>query len=766
MHLSEMKPGQSADIISIDVKGELYRHFLDMGIVPSAQVTLIKYAPKGDPIQIKIHESYIAIRLNDAKNIKVTLKNNFEYELIKNFDFHFEKNIKINKKLSENEPITFALIGNQNCGKTTLFNVLTGSNQHVGNFPGVTVEQKSGIIKKQRNTEIIDLPGIYSLSPYTKEETVSKNYLLKSSPTAIINIVDATNLSRSLYLTLQVMQLGIPMILALNMMDEIKKSNIEIDIKKLENILGIPIIPISASKNKGIEELIRIAIKTAREQNLPNKLIYSDNCVISDCLDTIGEIIKDKATQKKLPFEFAKSKVFEGDKDTVKMLELSKDETVFCESVIKEAEDKLSQDRNGIGALTRYSVINKIIKTVIKKPNANKKALKSQKADKILTGKYTALPSFIIIMATIFVLTFSLIGPYLQELMQKAIDFISNHAEILMQQANINDTIRSLIIDGIFTGVGSVLSFLPIIVVLFMFLSLLEDSGYMARVTFIADKTMRKVGLSGKSTVPMLIGFGCSVPAIMSSRTLQSKREQKMTVTLIPYMSCTAKLPIYTYFASVFFPNHKAIVMILLYFTGIISGIITAYILNNSIYKGKELPFITELPNYRIPNIKTTLHLMYDKAKDFITKAFTVIFTSSIVIWFSENFNFAMKKVTSPNESILRYVSSAISHIFAPLGFNDWRLTTSLITGFIAKESVISTISVLFENPNSLKNIMDNASAISFLVFCLLYTPCIAAINTIKRELGVKQAIKTVLFQCAAAWIEAGVFYITAQLIF
>lgn len=766
MNLSELKPGQSAKVKAIGVKGELYRHFLDMGIVPSAEITLVKYAPGGDPAEIKIHDGFIAIRLKDAQQIEIQCGNEKSDIHTKRIDFQFKKNDKSKTELSENEPLSFALIGNQNCGKTTLFNALTGSNQHVGNFPGVTVEQKSGVIKGYKNVEIVDLPGIYSLSPFTKEEVVSRNFLLKSNPTGIINIVDATNLSRSLYLTLQAMQLGIPMVLALNMMDEVKKNHAKIDAKKLENMLGIPVIPISASKNKGIDELINTAVNVARKQIMPNCLKYRDNSIMSDTLNSISDIIAEKAKDNNIPLAFASSKVFEGDNGIIDMLSLSEDEKGFCELTIKKTEEELSQDRSGASAFMKYSVINEIVKSVMIKPKVNKEAIKSQKIDKILTGKFTALPSFIVIIGIIFALTFSLIGPYLQNLMQKAVDFLSDKTDMLMQSANVNDTIRSLITDGIFTGVGSVLSFLPIIVTLFMFLSLLEDTGYMARVTFIADKMMRKVGLSGKSTVPMLIGFGCSVPAIMSSRTLQSKREQKMTVTLIPYMSCTAKLPIYTYFAAVFFPEHKALVMILLYFAGILSGIITAFILNNSIYKGKEMPFIIELPNYRMPSAKTTLRLMYDKAKDFVTKAFTVIFSASIVIWFTENFSFTLKKVSSPQDSMLRYIAGAISHIFTPLGFGDWRLTTSLITGFIAKESVISTISVLFTDTESLIATMSNASVISFLIFCLLYTPCIAAINTIKREFGTKQAIKTVLFQCTAAWIEAGIVYGIARLIF
>lgn len=766
MNLSQLRPGQSAKVKAISVKGELYRHFLDMGIVPSAEITLVKYAPGGDPAEIKIHDGFIAIRLKDACQIEVQ-PNSKESDISdKCVDFEFKKSTKAKIELSKNNPLTFALIGNQNCGKTTLFNALTGSNQHVGNFPGVTVEQKSGIIKGYKNVEIVDLPGIYSLSPFTKEEIVSRNFLLKSNPTGIINIVDATNLSRSLYLTLQSMQLGIPMVLALNMMDEVKKNHAKINTKKLEDLLGIPVIPISASKNKGIDELTKAAVRAARKQIIPNSLKYRDNSIMSNTLSSISDIITKKADANNIPLPFAASKVFEGDKGIIDMLNLSEDEKKFCELTIKQTEKELSQDRSGASAFLKYSVINEIVKLVMSKPKVNKEAVKSQKIDKILTGKFTALPSFIIIIGIIFSLTFTIIGPYLQNLMQNAVDFISNKTDLLMQSVNVNDTLRSLITDGIFTGVGSVLSFLPIIVTLFMFLSLLEDTGYMARVTFIADRLMRKVGLSGKSTVPMLIGFGCSVPAIMSSRTLQSKREQKMTVTLIPYMSCTAKLPIYTYFATVFFPNHKTLVMMLLYFIGILSGIITAFILNNSIYKGKELPFIIELPNYRMPSAKTTLRLMYDKAKDFITRAFTIIFTASIVIWFAENFSFTLKKVESPQDSILRYIAGAISHVFAPLGFDDWRLTTSLITGFIAKESVISTISVLFADTDSLISTMSNASVISFLVFCLLYTPCVAAISTIKRELGVKQAVKTVVFQCSAAWIEAGIAYGIAKLIF
>lgn len=779
MKLSELHTGESAVIETVGGEGALRQHFLDMGVIPGAEITLVKYAPMGDPIEYRIHGYELTLRLADSE--KITITKTTAHRDKKAATLHSDKahpglgeGGKFHSKadehpLPDSTVLTFALAGNQNCGKTTLFNQLTGSNQHVGNFPGVTVDRKSGSIKGNTNTEVVDLPGIYSLSPYSSEEIVSRTYILSEKPTGIINIVDATAIERNLYLTMQLMELEIPMVLALNMMDEMRGNGGSVRINEMEEALGIPVVAISASKNEGIEELISHALHIAKYQEKP---LRTDFCDVNDrggavhrCLHGIMHLIEDHAKAADIPVRFAATKLVEGDKTIKDALKLDKNEAEFVEHIILQMEEECGLDRAAAIADMRFSFIQKLSEQCVIQPKESKERTRSKKIDKILTGKFTAIPTFAGIMALIFWLTFGVIGKYLQDLLEQGIDGLTGVVDHVLTLWNTNDVVHSLIIDGVFNGVGSVLSFLPIIVTLFFFLSLLEDTGYMARVAFVTDKLLRKIGLSGRSIVPMLIGFGCSVPGVMSCRTLPSERDRKMTVMMIPFMSCTAKLPIYALFSAAFFPEYSALVMIGLYLMGIIMGIVTALIMKNTSFKGEAVPFVMELPNYRMPSGKNILHLIWSKSKDFITRAFTVIFVATIVIWFLTTFNFHLEMVKNSKDSILAVVAGWISPIFAPLGFGDWRMTTSLITGFMAKESVVSTLSILFGGTAKIAAALTVPSAISFLVFCLLYTPCVAAVASVKRELGGKWAAGMVLMQCLIAWICSDTVYLIVSVI-
>ncbi|MGI6217887.1 MAG: ferrous iron transport protein B [Coriobacteriales bacterium] len=774
MNLRELEIGQTATITSVGGEGALRQHFLDMGIIPGADVTLEKYAPMGDPMQLLIHGYELTLRLADAERIGIeNVREGFDEKkdsrkssrqsvdsshpgLGEGGIFHVKKG---EHPLPEGTTLTFALAGNQNCGKTTLFNQLTGSNQHVGNFPGVTVEGKSGPIRNHKDTLVTDLPGIYSLSPYSSEEIVSRQYILESKPTAIINIVDATNIERNLYLTMQLMELDVPMVLALNMMDEVAANGGSIRINEMEQMLGIPVVPISASKNEGVDELVEHAIHLAKYQEKPGRTDFCDKNdhggAVHRCLHGIMHLIEDHAERAGIPLRFAASKLIEGDKMVIDALELDSNELDVIEHIITEMERERGLDRAAAMADMRFSFIEKVCDRTVIKPHKSREQERSQKADKFLTGKYTAIPAFIAIMAIVFWLTFNVIGAFLQNLLEMGITALSDVTAAAMQSANTADWLQSLVIDGIFTGVGTVISFVPIIVTMFFFLSLLEDSGYMARVAFVMDKLLRKIGLSGRSIVPMLIGFGCTVPAVMASRTLPSERDRKMTIMLTPFMSCSAKLPIYTFLTAAFFPGNGAIVMIALYFGGILVGILTALISKRTVFRGEPVPFVMELPNYRMPGAKSVGRLVWDKTSDFLHRAFTIIFVATIIVWFLQNFDFQLTMVTDPSTSMLSVIAGFIAPIFAPLGFGDWRVSTALITGFMAKESVVSTLSVLYGSAAAMTASITGLSALCLLVFCLLYTPCVAAISSIKRELGGKWALGIVIFQCVIAWICA-----------
>ncbi len=771
MKLSQLKQGQTGRIVKVGGEGQLRRHFLDMGLIQGTDIQYIKAAPMGDPIEYKIWGYELTLRKDDAKCIDIELQENKE-EKKENSDVKFnstkhphigESGIyhvkQRGEKIEKGQLITFGLAGNQNCGKTTLFNQLTGSNQHVGNFPGVTVDRKDGQIRKQENTMVVDLPGIYSMSPYTSEEIVSRQFFLDDRPRGIINIVDATNIERNLYLTMQLIELDIPMVLALNMMDEVTANGGSVDVNMLEESLGIPVVPISAAKNEGVDELIEHAMHVAVHRERPGRMDFcdangEDGGAIHRCIHSIMHLIDDHAHNNKVPIRFAASKLIEGDEDVIARLHLEENEKEMIEHIILQMERESGMDREAALAKMRFTFIDKICKKAVVRPQESRERARSRKIDKVLTGKYTAIPSFIVIMSLIFYLTFGVIGLYLQNLMDMGISALSSLCENAMITFKVNEVIRSLIIDGIFVGVGSVLSFLPIIVVLFFFLSLLEDSGYMARIAFVMDKIFRKLGLSGRSFVPMIIGFGCSVPAIMATRTLPSERDRKMTIMLTPFMSCSAKIPIYAFFSAAFFPDKAALVMIGLYFTGIIVAIIYALILDRTKFKGEPVPFVMELPNYRMPGAKSVLRLMWDKAKDFLTRAFTIIFLASLVIWFLQTFDLHFNIVKDAEDSILAMIGGVVAPIFKPLGFGDWRASTALITGFTAKESVVSTLTVLL-GTKALSTMFTTKSAIVFLIFTLLYTPCVAAISSVKRELGRNWALIVVLLQCSIAWIVA-----------
>ena len=778
MTLKELPIGKTATIVSVGGEGALRQHFLDMGIIPKAEITMVKYAPMGDPVEVRIHSYELTLRLADAE--KITIENIYEKKTLppkqtsKLIDhpglgeggrYH---NKEEENPLPEGTVLTFALAGNQNCGKTTLFNQLTGSNQHVGNFPGVTVDRKDGAIRGQKNTLVTDLPGIYSMSPYSNEEIVTRNFVLNEKPKGIINIVDATNIERNLYLTMQLMELDIPMVLALNMMDEVRVNGGSILVNQMEEMLGIPVIPISAAKNEGISELVAHAMHVTKYQERPGRQDFCDakdhGGAVHRCLHGIMHLIEDHAESAGIPVRFAAAKLAEGDHLILEQLQLDENEKETLEHIIVQMETERGLDRAAAIADMRFTFIEKICKETVVKPHESREHMRSVKMDKVLTGRFTAIPCFIAIMGLVFFLTFNVIGSALSDLLQLGIDSLTHLTDQLLTAAHINSVLHSLIIDGIFNGVGSVLSFLPIIVTLFFFLSLLEDSGYMARVAFVMDKLLRKIGLSGRSIVPMLVGFGCTVPGVMASRTLPSERDRKMTILLTPFMSCSAKLPIYSFFAAAFFPGHGALVMITLYFGGIVIGILMALLLRSTLFHGEAVPFVMELPNYRLPGAKNVSQLLWEKAKDFLQRAFTVIFLATIVIWFLQTFDLHLNLVTDSQNSILAAVAGLIAPVFTPLGFGDWRISTALITGFMAKESVVATLSILFGSTASLQAVLTPLSAAALLAFCLLYTPCVAAVASIKRELGGKWAAMVVAGQCVIAWLAAYLVHIAGSL--
>ncbi len=778
MTLKELEIGKTAIIDEVGGEGALRQHFLDMGIIPGAKVKVVKYAPMGDPIELRIHGYELTLRLADAAQINVHTEDVIgETEELTSSMAMQGKTPKSNRPkvshpglgeggkyhtkadenpLPEGTTITFALAGNQNCGKTTLFNQLTGANQHVGNFPGVTVDRKSGQIKGQVNTEITDLPGIYSMSPYSDEEIVTREFILKDKPKGIINIVDATNVERNLYLTMQLMELDVPMVLALNMMDEVRGNGGAIRINEMENMLGIPVVPISAAKNEGVDELVNHALHVAKYQEKPGRQDFCDKDehggAVHRCLHGIMHLIEDHAIEADIPVRFAATKLIEGDKLILEALNLKQNEIEMIEHIICQMEEERGLDSMAAIADMRYQFIHKLVDMTVVKPKESKEHVRSERIDKFLTGKFTAIPAFIAIMGLVFWLTFNVFGAFLQGLLEGGIEKLTGVVDNALTGWNVNPVLHSLVIDGIFNGVGSVLSFLPIIIVLFLFLSLLEDTGYMARVAFVMDKLLRKIGLSGRSIVPMLIGFGCTVPGVMASRTLPSERDRKMTILLTPFMSCSAKLPIYAFFVGAFFPKHGALVMIGLYLVGIIIGILVALIYRGTMFRGEAVPFVMELPNYRMPGVKNVAQLLWEKAKDFLQRAFTVIFIATIVIWFLQTFDLQMNMVEDSKDSILAVVAGVVAPVFKPLGFGDWRIVTALVAGFMAKESVVSTISVLFGTTAALQAVLNPASAMALLVFCLLYTPCVAAVAAVKRELGGRWAVFVSFGQCAIAW--------------
>ena len=776
MKLNELQIGSTATILSVGGEGALRQHFLDMGLIQGTEVTVVQYAPMGDPIELRLHGYELTIRLKDAKNIEISKEHkpkNIRKKVEKQEKLHpgygeggkFH-NRKEETPLPEGETLTFALVGNQNCGKTTLFNQLTGSKQHVGNFPGVTVDRKDGVIKGHNNTLITDLPGIYSMSPYSSEEIVTREFVIREKPKGIINIVDATNIERNLYLTMQLLELGFPMVVALNMMDELRENGGSVLVNEMEEALGVPVIPISAAKAEGIEELIQHAIHVAKYQEKP---LETDFCRkeegVHRGIHAVMHLIEDHAEKAEIPVRFAASKIMEGDEKILEQLNLTENEKNLLEDISRQTEEETGLDRAAAIAQMRFAYIEDVCSESVIKPKESREHLRSRKIDRFLTGKYTGIPAFVGIMAVVFWLTFNVIGAFLQGLLESGITALTDVVDHAMTAAHVNSVVHSLVIDGIFSGVGGVLSFLPIIVTLFFFLSLLEDSGYMARVAFIMDKLLRKLGLSGRSIVPMLVGFGCTVPGVMASRTLPSERDRKMTILLTPFMSCTAKLPIYAFFTAAFFPKRGALVMIGLYVFGIVMGILMALIFKKTAFKGEAVPFVMELPNYRLPGAKNVGHLLWDKAKDFLQRACTVIFIATIVIWFLQNFDMGLNMVSDSQNSILALVAGVLAPIFLPVGFGDWRIVTALISGFMAKESVVSSLTVLFGSSAALQSALTIQGAAALLVFCLLYTPCVAAIASVKRELGGKWAAAMVFGQCLIAWVVAFVVYQIAGLL-
>ena len=770
MTLKDLNIGETAVVGTVGGEGALRQHFLDMGLIPGEKVTLVKFAPMGDPMELSIHGYELTLRLDDAARIGVTLakapaakKAAAESEkpvehpgLGEGGRYHTKKG---ENPLPDDTTLTFALAGNQNCGKTTLFNQLTGSNQHVGNFPGVTVDRKSGAIRNNPNTEVTDLPGIYSMSPYTSEEIVTRQFIIGEKPTGIINIVDATNIERNLYLTMQLMELDTPMVLALNMMDEMRGNGGTVRINKMEAMLGIPVVPISAAKNEGVDELVDHALHVAKYQERPGRMDFcgeeDHGGAVHRCIHGIIHLIEDHAKAAGIPVRFAATKLVEGDQRIEAALKLDQNEKEMIEHIIVQMEQERGLDRAAAIADMRFHFIHQLVDQTVVKPRQSKEQLRSAQIDRFLTGRYTAIPAFVGIMALVFYLTFGVIGLALQNLLEVGIDALTAAVDSTLTAWNVNAAVHSLVIDGIFTGVGSVLSFLPIIVTLFFFLSLLEDTGYMARVAFVMDKLLRRIGLSGRSIVPMLIGFGCTVPGVMASRTLPSERDRKMTILLTPFMSCSAKLPIYSLFAAAFFPEHAALVMVSLYFLGIAVGILMAILLKGTVFKGEAVPFVMELPNYRLPGLKNVVQLLWEKARDFLQRAFTVIFVATIIIWFLQSFDLRLSLTADPQQSILAWLASGIAPLFAPLGFADWRVSTALITGFMAKESVVSTLTILYGSSAAFAAALSPAAAAPLLVFCLLYTPCIAAVASVKRELGGKWALIMVANQCIVAWLAA-----------
>lgn len=770
MTLNELEIGKTARILSVGGEGALRQHFLDMGLIPGAGVTLVKYAPMGDPMELRIHGYELTLRLADARDIEISEIADADDEgeekrrkrqiphpgLGEGGKYHIRED---EHPLPAGVTLTFALAGNQNSGKTTLFNRLTGANQHVGNFPGVTVDRKDGEIRGCENTMITDLPGIYSMSPYSSEEIVTREFILREKPKGIINIVDASNIERNLYLTMQLMELETPMVMALNMMDEVRENGGAVRINEMEQMLGIPVVPISAAKNEGIGELVDHALHVAKYQEKPNEVDFcgaeDEQSAVHRCIHGIMHLIEDHAGAAGIPARFAASKLAEGDAQILEKLQLDANERDMIEHIICQMEKERGLDRAAAIADMRFRYIEKVCAAAVVKPRESREHVRSRRLDRVLTGKYTAIPAFIGIMALVFWLTFEVIGAGLAALLEAGVEKLTGWAALALAAGNVNETLCSLIIDGIFNGVGSVLGFLPIIVTLFFFLSMLEDSGYMARVAFFMDKLLRRIGLSGRSIVPMLVGFGCTVPGVMASRTLSSERDRKMTILLTPFMSCSAKLPIYAFFTAAFFPEHGGLVMCGLYFTGIAVGILAALVMKRSIFRGEPVPFVMELPNYRMPGMKNVMQLLWEKAKDFLQRAFTVIFIATIVIWALQTFDIQFNVVTNPQDSILAMAAGVIAPLFAPLGFGDWRISTALITGFMAKESVVSTLSVLIPSGEALDMLLTPLNAAALLVFCLLYTPCVAAVAAIRRELGGKWAAAVVIGQCVIAWLAA-----------
>lgn len=777
MTLKELEIGKSAVVTQVGGEGALRQHFLDMGMIPGAEVTVVKFAPMGDPMELQIHGYELTLRLAEAEQIEIKpidkrsnshagserIQPSVHPGLGEEGKFHSKED---EHPLPEGTTLTYALVGNQNCGKTTLFNQLTGANQHVGNYPGVTVDRKDGAIKGYSDTNVTDLPGIYSMSPYSSEEIVSRNFVLQDHPTAIINIVDATNIERNLYLTMQLLEMDIPMVVALNMMDEVTSNHGAINVNLMEELLGVPVIPISAAKNEGVEELVKHALHIAKYQERPMRQDFCDkkdhDGSVHRCIHAVIHLIEDHAEKADIPVRFAATKAIEGDLLILKQLKLDENEKEMLEHIVCQMETERGVDRSAAIADMRFDFIERLCEQAVVKPKESKERIRSEKIDRIFTGKYTAIPCFIAIMAAVFYLTFNVIGAWLQNILQLGIDAIADMVGKGLKAAQLNDALYSLIMDGIFTGVGSVLSFLPIIVTLFFFLSLMEDSGYIARVAFVMDKLLRKIGLSGKSIVPLLIGFGCTVPAVMATRTLTSERDRKMTILLTPFMSCTAKLPIYAFFVSVFFPGRGGLIMTGLYLFGIVMGILVAFLYRATLFEGEPVPFVMELPNYRLPGVRNVGQLLWEKAKDFLQKAFSVILVATVVVWFLQSFNLRLNMVSDSSDSMLAMIAQIFVPILTPLGLGDWRIATALISGVMAKESVVSTLEVLFSG--SISTVLSPLTAGSLLVFSLLYTPCIAAIASVKRELGSKWAVSMVIWQCIVAWVAAFAVYLIGGL--
>ena len=778
MTLKELEIGKSAVVTQVGGEGALRQHFLDMGMIPGAEVTVVKFAPMGDPMELQIHGYELTLRLAEAEQIEIKpidkrsnshagserIQPSVHPGLGEEGKFHSKED---EHPLPEGTTLTYALVGNQNCGKTTLFNQLTGANQHVGNFPGVTVDRKDGAIKGYSDTNVTDLPGIYSMSPYSSEEIVSRNFVLQDHPTAIINIVDATNIERNLYLTMQLLEMDIPMVVALNMMDEVTSNHGAINVNLMEELLGVPVIPISAAKNEGVEELVKHALHIAKYQERPMRQDFCDkkdhDGSVHRCIHAVIHLIEDHAEKADIPVRFAATKAIEGDLLILKQLKLDENEKEMLEHIVCQMETERGVDRSAAIADMRFDFIERLCEQAVVKPKESKERIRSEKIDRIFTGKYTAIPCFIAIMAAVFYLTFNVIGAWLQNILQLGIDAIADMVGKGLKAAQLNDALYSLIMDGIFTGVGSVLSFLPIIVTLFFFLSLMEDSGYIARVAFVMDKLLRKIGLSGKSIVPLLIGFGCTVPAVMATRTLTSERDRKMTILLTPFMSCTAKLPIYAFFVSVFFPGRGGLIMTGLYLFGIVMGILVAFLYRATLFEGEPVPFVMELPNYRLPGVRNVGQLLWEKAKDFLQKAFSVRLVATVVVWFLQSFNLRLNMVSDSSDSMLAMIAQIFVPILTPLGLGDWRIATALISGVMAKESVVSTLEVLFSG--SISTVLSPLTAGSLLVFSLLYTPCIAAIASVKRELGSKWAVSMVIWQCIVAWVAAFAVYLIGGLL-